>query len=62
MQAALPDGAWDVVLSDFHLPAFDGLTALAPAARPADMDIPFIVVSGTIGEEDAVAADEGRRP
>lgn len=45
----------DLVLSDFTLPAFDGLSALeiVRARRP---DIPFIIVSGTIGEERAVEA------
>jgi PAS domain S-box-containing protein len=45
----------DIVLSDFDLPQFDGLRALEliGARRP---DVPFIIVSGTIGEETAVAA------
>lgn len=44
-----------VILSDFSLPAFDGLRALeiAHQSRP---DIPFIFVSGTIGEERAIEA------
>ncbi|HET7032347.1 MAG TPA: EAL domain-containing protein [Casimicrobiaceae bacterium] len=43
----------DVVLSDFALPRFDGLSALS-VVRRLDPDIPFIFVSGTIGEETAV--------
>lgn len=45
----------DVVLSDFSLPGFDGLTALhlVKGRRP---DIPYIFVSGTIGEERAIDA------
>ncbi|HEX6008033.1 MAG TPA: EAL domain-containing protein [Burkholderiales bacterium] len=43
----------DVILSDFTLPAFDGLTALE-IARKVEPDIPFIFVSGTLGEERAI--------
>ena len=51
--AALERGGLDLILSDFLLPAFDGLAALkiAQARWP---DIPFIVASGTLGEERAV--------
>ena len=45
----------DVVLSDFSLPGFDGLSALQVAHELA-ADVPFIFVSGTIGEERAVEA------
>jgi len=53
--AALEKGGIDLVLSDFTLPAFDGLSALkiARAKWPA---IPFIHVSGTMGEEQAIAS------
>jgi len=44
-----------VILSDFSMPKFDGLEALAIAKR-SHPDIPFIFVSGTIGEENAVRA------
>ena len=54
MRAALDD-PWDVVISDYSLPHFSGLAALALLATAA-LDIPFIVVSGAIGEEVAVAA------
>ncbi len=43
----------DVVLSDFALPKFDGLAALS-VVRQLKPDVPFIFVSGTIGEETAV--------
>jgi PAS domain S-box-containing protein/diguanylate cyclase (GGDEF)-like protein len=45
----------DIILSDFSLPAFDGLSALA-IARAEAPDVPFIFVSGTLGEERAVEA------
>lgn len=45
----------DLVLSDFTLPSFDGLSALK-IVRDRWPDIPFIIVSGTIGEERAVEA------
>src|SRR5579863_4455124 len=45
----------DIVLSDFSLPRFDGMSALAIAAADAP-EIPFIFVSGTIGEERAIEA------
>jgi diguanylate cyclase (GGDEF)-like protein len=43
----------DIVLSDFTLPQFDGLTALEIAMTAAP-DVPFIFLSGTIGEEHAI--------
>ncbi|MGH8294877.1 MAG: EAL domain-containing response regulator [Steroidobacteraceae bacterium] len=45
----------DLVLSDFSLPRFDGMSALVIAAAEAP-DTPFIFVSGTIGEERAIEA------
>jgi diguanylate cyclase (GGDEF)-like protein/PAS domain S-box-containing protein len=53
--AALRTGGYDLILSDFSLPTFDGLSALEIAVREAP-DIPFIFVSGTIGEERAIEA------
>lgn len=44
---------WDIVLSDFHLPQFSGRRALE-LLRARDLELPFIVISGTIGEETAV--------
>ncbi|MEY2488905.1 MAG: hypothetical protein QOC70_847 [Verrucomicrobiota bacterium] len=46
---------FDIILSDYAMPQFDGLRALALVKRRA-LEIPFILVSGTIGEETAVAA------
>jgi CheY-like chemotaxis protein/putative methionine-R-sulfoxide reductase with GAF domain len=45
----------DIILSDFSMPRFDGMSALALAAAEAT-DTPFIFVSGTIGEECAIEA------
>jgi len=55
MQKALQESTWDIVLSDFGMPAFSGPRALE-MLKKAEVDIPFIIVSGTIGEEAAVAA------
>ncbi|MFC6673257.1 EAL domain-containing protein [Marinobacterium aestuariivivens] len=46
---------WQVVFSDFTMPAFDGLEALK-LVRQHNADIPFIFVSGTLGEDKAVQA------
>src|SRR5512141_3033477 len=46
---------WDIIISDYVLPGFGGLEALA-LYHEAGLDIPFIVISGHIGEEVAVAA------
>ena len=51
--SALERGDIDLVLSDFALPSFDGLSALA-LARQMTPDTPFILVSGTMGEEAAI--------
>ena len=53
MRAALETRDWDVVLSDFALPAFSGPEALA-LLKEMDLDLPFIVVSGRIDPESAV--------
>jgi diguanylate cyclase (GGDEF)-like protein/PAS domain S-box-containing protein len=52
---ALRDFRPDVILSDFSMPHFDGMLALA-LARELVPDMPFIFVSGTIGEEYAIRA------
>lgn len=54
MCAALAEDIWDVVISDFNLPRFSTREALA-VLREVDADIPFIIVSGCIGEESAIA-------
>jgi DNA-binding NtrC family response regulator len=45
----------DIILSDFAMPQFNGLQALE-LLKKSGLDIPFILVSGTIGEESAVTA------
>jgi len=52
-QAALDTDAFDAIISDYHLPSFSGLDALA-LVRKKDPHIPFILVSGTIGEQAAI--------
>src|ERR1700758_3525546 len=54
-RAALQQGGFDVILADYSLPSFDGLSALKITLleRP---DLPFIFVSGTMGEEVAIEA------
>jgi signal transduction histidine kinase len=52
---ALRTKDWDVIISDYALPRYDGLTALADA-REVGKDTPFILVSGTVGEAGAVDA------
>src|SRR6185295_1624555 len=52
---ALRDFAPDIILSDFSMPTFDGMSALA-LARELRPETPFIFVSGTIGEEYAIRA------
>jgi PAS domain S-box-containing protein len=54
MKAALDKQAWEVIIADFALPRFNGPSALA-LLQQTGLDIPFIVVSGTVGEEVAVA-------
>ena len=49
---ALQDGVWDIVLSDYAMPNFDGMTALGLIKERTDL--PFILVSGAVGEETAV--------
>jgi diguanylate cyclase (GGDEF)-like protein len=52
---ALHTGGYDIILSDFSLPQFDGMSALALAKRELPT-VPFIFLSGTIGEERAIEA------
>ena len=54
MRSALARQSWDLIISDYNLPEFDAPAALA-IFRESGLDIPFIVVSGAIGEETAVA-------
>jgi len=55
MRSALGNRTWDLVISDYSLPAFNALAALNLVIE-SGLDLPFIIVSGTIGEETAVAA------
>jgi PAS domain S-box-containing protein len=55
MKSALKDGVWDLVLCDYSLPSFNALAA-QELLKETGIDIPFIIVSGTIGEETAVEA------
>jgi len=55
MQKALDEETWDVVISDYVLPGFSGLEALR-LVRKSGLDLPFIIVSGKIGEDTAVQA------
>jgi PAS domain S-box-containing protein len=55
MRAALTSAEWDVVTSDWSMPTFSAPAALALIAE-LGLDVPFIIVSGTIGEAAAVAA------
>ncbi len=55
MQQALEVQPWDLIIADHNMPSFDSHEALALAKRH-DLNVPFIVVSGSIGEEVAVDA------
>ena len=55
MSKALGQGNWDIVVSDHTMPRFDSFKALA-MLKERGLDIPFIIVSGAIDEEAAVAA------
>jgi PAS domain S-box-containing protein len=53
--ASLEEGGIDLILADYSLPSFDGLSALKLALGKCP-DVPFIFVSGTLGEDLAVEA------
>jgi PAS domain S-box-containing protein len=53
--AALKQGGFDLILADYTLPAFDGLSALKLTRQERPL-VPFIFVSGTLGEEVAIEA------
>lgn len=55
MRTALAEKEWDIIISDHSLPEFSGLAAL-DVLRESGLDLPFILVSGIIGEEKAVSA------
>src|ERR687897_2758762 len=56
MEAALDGHSWDLVISDHSMPAFSSSAALGLLRRKGFLDVPFIIVSGRIGEDAAVAA------
>ena len=55
MHSALSEHPWDMVISDYAMPHFSGAEALS-LLQSTGLDLPFIIVSGTIGEDVAVAA------
>jgi signal transduction histidine kinase len=55
MTVALAEAQWDLVLSDYAMPGFGGPEAFA-LLRTMNLDLPFIIVSGTVGEDAAVEA------
>ena len=55
LSSALERRGWDLVIADYHLPQFDGIAALA-LVKETGLDLPFIIVSGYITDEAAVAA------
>ncbi len=55
MRRALAQGPWDVVISDHNLPNFSSTEALK-VLKETGLDVPFIIVSGAIGEDIAVEA------
>ena len=55
LDAALTGQTWDLIICDYRMPTFSGLDALA-LVRGRGLDLPFILMSGTAGEEIAVEA------
>jgi PAS domain S-box-containing protein len=55
MAAELKRQEWDMVISDYVMPKFSGLDALG-VLKKAGLDLPFIIISGKIGEDTAVEA------
>ena len=53
LRAALETREWDVILSDYSMPKFNALAALK-VLKETGLDLPFIIISATIGEEIAV--------
>lgn len=53
LRKALGEGQWDVVFSDYMMPAFDAPSAFR-VFRECRMDVPFIIISGEIGEDIAI--------
>ncbi len=55
MGRALQEQEWDAIVADYVMPKFDGLAALA-MVKERGLDVPFVIVSGHITEDTAVAA------
>src|SRR5437879_11916184 len=55
LRAARAHQEWDIIFADYSMPHFSGTAALA-LVREGGLDLPFIFVSGTIGEDTAVEA------
>src|SRR5205814_2768091 len=55
LKHALTERKWDMILADYNLPEFDAPAALK-IVQETGLDLPFIIVSGGIGEDIAVAA------
>lgn len=53
LDQALATGAYDIILSDYNIPGFDGMAALATAHRLRP-NVPFLFVSGALGEDKAI--------
>ena len=55
MRRELGSGSWDVIISDYSMPDFDAPSALR-VLQEHGADVPFVIVSGTVGEDTAVLA------
>ena len=55
MRRLLKEESWDIVISDYSMPRFNALQALE-TLKASGLDLPFIIISGTIGEDMAVLA------
>jgi PAS domain S-box-containing protein len=55
MHTALAEQPWDMIIADYSMPRFNALAALQ-LLQDSGLDLPFIIVSGAIGEDTAVAA------
>ncbi|HBG08306.1 MAG: hypothetical protein A2075_01540 [Geobacteraceae bacterium GWC2_58_44] len=55
LELALKAGPWEAILADYNMPSFTGMDALR-IVRSEGLDIPFLLVSGTVGEDRAVDA------